>query len=177
MLLEFASLAVKSATHFEIVPVVAPGPDVDAVRDLFLEYGESLGFNTCFGGFEQELTTLPGEYAPPRGTLLLATEGGARAGCVAARPLGGGACEMKRLYVRPQFRRLGLGRRLAEAAIATIRAAGGRRVNLDTLPAMVEARALYSTLGFRPCAPYYDNACLGTDCYALDLQSPVTDQR
>jgi len=168
---------VKPATRFEIVSVVAPGSDVDAVRDLFLEYGESLGFNTCFGGFEQELTTLPGEYAPPSGILLLAMEGGARAGCVAVRPLGEGVCEMKRLYVRPQFRRLGLGRRLAESAIATARTAGCRWVNLDTLPAMVEARALYSTLGFRPCAPYYNNVCLGTDCYALDLQAPVTDKR
>lgn len=159
----------KTAPKFDLIAVSEAGPDADAVRDLFLEYGESLGFNTCFGGFEQELVTLPGEYAPPRGALLLAREGEERAGCIALRELDAGAGEMKRLYVRPRFRGRGLGRRLAEAALARARAAGYRRVCLDTLPTMLEARGLYGSLGFKRCEPYYDNACLGTDCYALEL--------
>ena len=157
----------QNVVQFEIIPVSESGPDADAVRDLFLEYGESLGFNTCFGGFEQELVTLPGDYAPPRGALILAKEGGERAGCVALRELDAASCEMKRLYVRPRFRGRGVGRRLAEAALARARATGYRRVCLDTLPNMLEARRLYGSLGFQRCEPYYDNACLGTDCYEL----------
>lgn len=161
---------VKGTTGISILGVTGPGPDADAVRDLFLEYGESLGFNTCFGGFEQELTSLPGIYAPPRGSLLLARDGGGEvAGCVGVRPLDEAGCEMKRLFVRPRFRRAGVGRRLAEAAIERARAAGYRAMYLDTLPTMIEARALYSSLGFRSCAPYYDNACVGSDCYELKL--------
>jgi GNAT superfamily N-acetyltransferase len=139
------------------------------VRDLFLEYGESLGFNTCFGGLDQELVTLPGDYAPPRGCLLLAKEGGDAAGCVGVRPLDESRCEMKRLFVRPRYRRGGLGRGLAETAITRARAMGYRRMFFDTLPTMLEARALYASLGFRPCAPYYDNACVGSDCFELVL--------
>jgi putative acetyltransferase len=165
-------VGLNSKAQFDLVTVAAAGPDADAIRDLFLEYGESLGFNTCFGGFEQELLSLPGDYAPPRGALLLAKEGEERAGCVALKPLSAGACEMKRLYVRPQFRRSGLGRRLAEAVIAQARAAGYRQINLDTLPTMIEARGLYAALGFRSCAPYYDNACVGSDCFELDLCAP-----
>ena len=167
---------VKGTTGISILGVTGPGPDADAVRDLFLEYGESLGFNTCFGGFEQEVISLPGEYAPPSGLLLLAKENGNRAGCVALRPLDATACEMKRLYVRPAFRGTGLGRRLAEAAVAHARAAGYRRICLDTLPAMQEARALYASLGFKACAPYYDNACVGSDCFELKLESVTSDQ-
>ena len=169
-------VAVLKTAQFEIIPISAPGPDADTVRDLFLEYGESLGFNTCFGGFEQELLTLPGDYAPPRGVLIFAKEGGERAGCVALRALDAGACEMKRLYVRPQFRESGLGRRLAEAAIAHARARGYRRLCLDTLPRMREARALYASLGFQGCPPYYDNACLGSDCFELRLNAVTSDQ-
>ena len=142
----------KIATQFDLIPVSAAGPDADADRDLFLEYGESLGFNTCFGGFEQELISLPGDYAQPRRFAAARERNGNRAGCVALRPLDATACEMKRLYVRPEFRQAGLGRRLAEAAIAHARAAGYRRICLDTLPIMQEARALYA-LGFNACAP------------------------
>ena len=159
----------KAVTDVELTKVVAPGRDADAARDLFLEYGESLGFNTCFGGFEQELVSLPGDYAPPRGRLLLAKEGDALAGCVGVRPLAGDRCEMKRLFVRPRFRGAGLGRRLAQAAIDEARKAGYRAMYLDTLPTMIEARRLYGALGFRRCAPYYDNACVGSDCYELLL--------
>lgn len=142
---------------------------MDTVRDLFLEYGETLGFNTCFAGLDQELVTLPGDYGPPRGCLLLAQEGGGAAGCVGVRPLDESRCEMKRLFVRPRYRRAGLGRRLVETAIARSRAMGYRRIFLDTLRTMPEARALYASLGFTACAPYYDNALLGSDCFALDL--------
>ena len=160
---------VKAATGIQITTVAEAGRDADAVRDLFLEYGESLGFNTCFGGFEQELISLPGDYAPPGGCLLLAKENGEAAGCVGLRPLPDATCEMKRLFVRAGHRRTGLGRRLAEAAIERARAMGCRRVVLDTLPNMLEARALYRSLGFNPCAPYYDNSCLGSDCLELKL--------
>lgn len=157
------------AAESSIVGVNSPGRDLDVVRDLFLEYGESLGFNTCFGGYEQELATLPGDYAPPRGALLLARVDGAPAGCIALRSVDAATAEVKRLYVRPAFRRQGLGRRLAEDAIAVARAAGYGRVCLDTLPTMPEARALYAALGFVRCAPYYDNSCIGSDCFALEL--------
>src|SRR5262245_12205367 len=122
--------------------VTGPGADADAVRDLFLEYGESLGFNTCFGGFEQELVSLPGIYAPPRGCLLLAKDGAEVAGCVGVKPLDETRCEMKRLFVRPRFRRTGVGRRLAQAAIECARDSGYSAIYLDTLPTMIEARAL-----------------------------------
>ena len=153
----------------QVVRVERGGADLDAVRDLFLEYGESLGFNTCFGGYEQELVALPGDYSPPRGCLRLARIDGAVAGCIALRPLNAATAEVKRLYVRPGFRRLGIGRRLAEDAIAFARAAGYGRVCLDTLPTMPEARALYASVGFSPCAPYYDNSCVGSDCFELKL--------
>lgn len=155
---------------FDLITVSAAGTDADTVRDLFLEYGETLGFNTCFAGFDQELLSLPGDYAPPRGSLLLAKEGGSAAGCVGIRPLDESSCEMKRLYVRPHCRGTGLARKLAEAAVIRARALGYRRICLDTLPAMREARALYAALGFRACAPYYDNGLLGTDCFELELE-------
>src|SRR5262245_15896331 len=147
--------------------VTGPGADADAVRDLFLEYGESLGFNTCFGGFEQELTSLPGIYAPPSGCLLLAKEAEEGVGCVGVRALDEARCEMKRLFVRPRFRRTGIGRRLALAAIQCARSNGYRAMYLDALPTMIEARALYRALGFKSCAAYYDNACVGSDCFEL----------
>ena len=140
----------KTATHIDLITVSAAGPDADTVRDLFLEYGGSLSFNTCFGGLDQELATLPGDYAPPRGCLLLAKEGAGAVGCVGLRPIDDVICEMKRLFVKPRHRRAGLGRRLAQTAIA-------------------RARALYASLGFTACAPYYDNSCLGSDCLDLDL--------
>jgi GNAT superfamily N-acetyltransferase len=139
-----AVLVLKTTTDFDLVTVSAAGSDANTVRDLFLEYGESLSFNTCFGGLDQELATLPGDYAPPCGCLLLAKEGGTAAGCVGVRPLDESGCEMKRLFVRPHFRRAGLGRRLGETAITRARAMGYRRVFLDMLPTMLEARARFT---------------------------------
>ena len=160
---------IRAEARIEIVEITQGGALADAVRDLFLEYGESLGFNTCFGGFDQELVTLPGDYAPPRGCLLLAKEGGEAAGCVGVRPLDAASCEMKRLFVRPQYRGQGLGRRLAETAITRAGAAGNLQIFLDTLPTMREARTLYAALGFTACVPYYDNRFLGSDCFELRL--------
>ncbi len=152
----------------DIVAVTASGAELAAVRDLFLEYAGSLNFDLCFQDFETELDGLPGAYAPPAGVLLLARSGADAAGCVGVRPLDGGRCEMKRLYVREPYRGTGLGRRLAEGAVAFARGAGYRRgMVLDTLPQMTAAVRLYRELGFARCAPYYDNRPINSSCLEL----------
>ena len=150
----------RPPSSIDIRPAEPPG-DLPTVRALFLEYAEGLGFDLCFQGFEAELATLPGKYAPPAGRLLLAWLGDEAVGCVALRPLPDGACEMKRLYVRPAARGLQVGRRLAERICDEARAAGYRRILLDTLPAMTEAVRLYKALGFRPVEPYVFNPIEG----------------
>jgi ribosomal protein S18 acetylase RimI-like enzyme len=138
---------------------------LDAVRLLFREYATDLNIDLCFQHFEAELHGLPWEYAAPRGRLLLATVSGKLAGCCALRPLDGvdhaDACEMKRLYVRPAFRGLGLGRRLVEATLDRARQADYACVLLDTLSDMESARALYDDLGFVEIPPYYFNPIAG----------------
>jgi ribosomal protein S18 acetylase RimI-like enzyme len=124
------------------------------VRELFKEYADSLEIDLCFQNFREELDTLPGAYGPPSGRLLIAAAG---AGCVAVRRIDDATCEMKRLYIRPAFRRAGLGRRLAQAAIDAGRELGYKRMRLDTLSSMQPAIALYRSLGFHEIAPYYHN--------------------
>ena len=136
-----------------------------ATREVFREYAQGLGIDLCFQNFEAELSGLPGEYAPPQGALLLALVDGALAGCGAFRRLAdvdyANACEMKRLYVRPAFRRYGLGRILAQTLIDQATQAGYSAMLLDTLDDMESARGLYGTLGFEEIPPYYFNPIPG----------------
>ena len=149
----------------EVATPRAPG-ELDAVRGILREYAAGLGVDLCFQGFEAELAELPGPYAEPRGVLLTALSNKALAGCCAVRPLDTvdypNACEMKRLYVRPQFRGLGIGRLLAEAVLDSARQAGYACVLLDTLSDMETARALYQDLGFEEIPPYYHNPIPGS---------------
>ena len=139
--------------------------DMAAVRDIFRDYAAELGVDLCFQNFESELAGLPGDYAAPRGTLLTARVDGEMAGCCAIRPLDSvnypNACEMKRLYARPTFRGLGLGRTLVELALEFALSAGYECVLLDTLSDMEAARALYEDLGFEEIPPYYHNPIAG----------------
>lgn len=147
--------------------------ELDATREIFREYAQGLGVDLCFQGFEEELAGLPGDYAEPRGALLLARVDGAVAGCCALRPLDSsdyaGAAEMKRLYVRKAFRGFGLGRQLAEAVLDAARQAGYDCVLLDTLDDMEAARALYEDLRFEPIEPYYHNPIPGAHYLKVDL--------
>jgi|SRR5215469_1336231 len=139
-------------------------------RELFLEYAKSLGFSLCFQNFDQELANLPGDYAPPEGRLLLVDYQGQPAGCVAVHKLSAEICEMKRLYLRPQFRGKGLGRALADRIISEAREIGYRRMRLDTVePVMKDAVAMYRKIGFREIAPYCANPMEGALYLELQL--------
>jgi putative acetyltransferase len=145
------------------------------VRRLFEEYVASVGADHCFQGFAQEVASLPGNYVPPRGRLLLARQNDNAAGCVALRPLEVGVCEMKRLYVRPQFRGSGLGRRLIARIIEEATEAGYRQMRLDSLPSMQAAISLYRQLGFRERSPYRADPVAGTVFLELPLEPVLSD--
>jgi putative acetyltransferase len=149
--------------------------DVKQARGLFREYEAWLGLDLCFQNFEKELAELPGAYAPPSGRLLLAFENDQLAGCVALRKLEDGVCEMKRLFLRPQFHGHGRGRELAERIVSEARDAGYKRMRLDTLPQhMGKAIALYNSLGFKEIEPYYENPVAGAMFMELDLSNNET---
>jgi putative acetyltransferase len=138
---------------------------LDAAREIVREYARGLDVDLCFQNFDAELAALPGEYAPPTGYLLLAYVEGALAGCGAYRALPeadyANACEMKRLYVRPAYRKFGLGRVMAQALMDEARRSGYSAMLLDTLDDMEAARGLYGSLGFEEVAPYYFNPIAG----------------
>lgn len=147
-------------------------------RQILREYAEQLGVDLCFQGFEAELAELPQHYGEPQGLFLLALVDGAVAGCGGFRPLPEAdypnACEMKRLFVRPAFRRFGLGRRLAQALIDRALEAGYSTMLLDTLDDMEAARGLYESLGFEEIPPYYFNPIPGAHYLKCDLAAPRT---
>lgn len=156
----------------ELLAAHNPG-QLDDARELFAEYAEQLGVDLAFQDFDAELASLPGDYAPPRGALLLALVDGELAGCCALRPKDDvdypNAAEMKRLFVRKAFRGFGLGRLLTEAILEQAQRLGYACVLLDTLDDMESARALYADLGFEEIPPYYHNPLPGAHYLKADL--------
>jgi ribosomal protein S18 acetylase RimI-like enzyme len=155
---------------FRITPVRSSA-DVDVTAGLFKAYAASIGIDLSYQDFAGELAALPGKYSPPDGELLLARAiHGEPLGCVGLRPIGPeGCCEMKRLYVAPGARGLGLGRALIDAVIGAARRIGYREMRLDTLPTMTAAIALYRKAGFAPIDPYYDTPIASTYFFAKPL--------
>jgi putative acetyltransferase len=149
---------------------------IDLTRELFREYSDALDIDLCFQNFEGELAALPGDYAPPKGGLWLALSGDRAAGCAGMRPLADGICELKRLYVRPEFRGQGLGRRLAQAAMVRATEIGYARMRLDSLASMEEALALYESLGFRHSLPYCHNPSPHAVFMELELRQKSSGQ-
>jgi ribosomal protein S18 acetylase RimI-like enzyme len=155
---------------FHIAPVRSPN-DLAATMALFEAYAASLGINLSYQNFVAEMAAMPGKYAPPAGELLLARgDNGTSLGCVGLRPLSAnGCCEMKRLYVTPEGRGLGLGKTLAEAIVAQSRRIGYREMLLDTLPSLTAAIGLYEKMGFQQIPAYYDTPIAGTLFFRLRL--------
>ena len=151
-------LEAKSKSHFE------------HARILFLEYAESLEFSLDFQEFEREIAELPGEYAFPEGCILLAYCEGRPAGCVALRKLEDGICEMKRLYVKPEFRGLEIGKTLSRMIVGKAREIGYGKMRLDSLSSMVEAISIYRSLGFEEIEPYRFNPMADVVFMEIDLQ-------
>jgi putative acetyltransferase len=162
----YAVSAVKSLSFTQAISE----SQVAQARELFLEYAKSLGFSLCFQNFDAELANLPGDYAPPTGRLLLAEYEGQLAGCVALHRLDADTCEMKRLYLRPQFRGKGVGRALVDRIIAESRQIGYTRMRLDTVePVMKDAVAMYRKIGFKEIAAYCKNPMAGALYMELTL--------
>jgi len=163
----------KDSHNATLLLMPVPAADLEGIRTLFMEYAKSLDVDLCFQNFSEELRGLPGEYSAPRGALVMATVDGHLAGCCAMRPLDAvdypNACEMKRLYVRPAYRGLRLGRMLAENIMEAARLYGYGCILLDTLDDMESARALYQELGFEEIPPYYFNPIAGAHYLKAEL--------
>lgn len=144
---------------------------IQDARILFREYEAALGVDLCFQSFEEELANLPGKYAPPPGSLLLAEDDNGVTGCAAMRKIAEHCCEMKRLFVRPPYRGMGIGRMLAREIIRRARHSGYRIMYLDTLVILERAIALYQSLGFQETEPYYHNPLDGVVYLKLDLKT------
>ena len=145
----------------EVIRSASTDADFTQARALFEEYAAGLAIDLCFQGFSQELDTLSRMYGPPRGVLLLADIEGVPAGCAAVRRLDEVTCELKRVYVRPEFRGTGMGRRLTETAMRAAREMGYTSIRLDTLPEMATAQRIYEHLGFRDIPAYYGKPMAG----------------
>lgn len=145
---------IKETTQAVDIVKAATQEEMDVARGLFREYAASLNVDLCFENLDKELEGLPGEYAPPEGRLLFALVDGNVQGCVALKKAGDQLCEMKRLFVRPGFQGLGIGKKLVLTLIDEARAAGYRRLRLDTLPSMQAAIRLYRRLGFAEIPPF-----------------------
>lgn len=143
---------------------------IEEIKQLFLEYINSLKVDLTFQDVETELKTLPGKYAPPNGVLILALINGKEAGCVALRKISDNVCEMKRLYVRDEFRGLGIGKNLVSKVIKEAKGLNYQYIRLDTLPTMKSAQALYSSLGFYDIEPYVYNPIEGTRYMELKIE-------
>ena len=158
----------------QIIPAISP-ENLAHVQELFREYARIPGVAPCVEDFEREVASLPGLYAPPSGTLLLALEDGsgviprAAVGCVGLRRWDERACEMKRLFVRPEFRDCGAGCALVNEVIKAARSMGYERMLLDTLPTMQKAQELYRSVGFREIPPYPKKPIPGALYFELDL--------
>jgi putative acetyltransferase len=164
-------LTLSSTSSSETLQVRCPASseEIGMIRELFREYERSLGFDLRFQDFERELAALPGAYAPPDGMLLLVTVPRGPVGCAGIRRIDDGVCELKRMYVRPEFRGRKIGRDLALRLIAGARRIGYAKMRLDTIGTMVEAIRLYESLGFRTINPYYHNPIPGAMFMELDL--------
>jgi len=159
----------KETILYEIIPASSP-QQISEVKSLFLEYADWLGFSFCFQGFEEELATLPGKYAPPQGRLYLVVIDHKSAGCIGIRKIAERICEMKRLYVKPEARGLGIGKKLVELVINDAKNIGYKKMRLDTIAEkMKEAQKLYKSSGFYEIQPYYYNPIEGVVYMELDL--------
>lgn len=144
---------------------------LDLIRELFTEYTDMLGIDLTFQGFDEEIHTLPGKYALPKGRLYIAVCDDDLAGCIALRPLDEKCCEMKRLFVRPQFRGLKIGRLLIDTIIAEAKNMQYEYMVLDSLPSLEKAVSIYKSMGFCETEPYYNNPIPGAVYLRLDLGS------